>query len=207
MIQAKSVLNRAMLSHSKSEDRIIKDHKRIKKFVTHCKGLGLKVVLVQGTWDMVHVGHARYLESAKKHGDILIVAVDEDKKVKHRKGPDRPVVPEDERLEMLIHLRSVDLVFLKRLRDPKWALIKAVEPDVLITIADTYDDSQRKALRVYCGEVVVLPRQATTSTSAKIRLLQINIAQKIGQALTPKVISTIDEVFREVRGDTSKKKK
>lgn len=182
------------------------DPLKLKNFVTHCKGLGLKVVLTQGTWDMVHVGHARYLESAKQYGDLLIVGVDEDKKVRHRKGPDRPIVPEDERLEMLVHLNSVDLVFLKKLKDPKWELIKTVSPDVLITIGENYDSKQRKDLKKFCKEVVVMPRQATTSTSAKLRLLQINIAQKIGQALTPKIISTLDEVFREARGESSKKK-
>ena len=116
-------------------------------------------------------------------------------------------MPEEERLEMLTYLRPADIVFLKRLNDPKWQLIKAIRPDVLVTIADTYNNAQRKALKKYCGEVVVMPRQATTSTSAKIRLLQINIAQKIGQALTPKVISVIDEVFREVKGDNTKKRK
>lgn len=205
MIPGKIILDKAKFSKSDLQDRIIKDSRKLKSFISHCKGLGLKIVLTQGTWDMVHVGHARYLESAKKHGDLLIVGVDEDKKVRHRKGPDRPVVPEDERLEMLVHLNSVDLVVLKRLKDAKWSLIKIVEPDVLITIGENYNNQQRKELKKYCKQVVVMPRQATTSTSAKIRLLQINIAQKIGQALTPKVISTIDEVFKEVRGDSAKK--
>ncbi|OHB10630.1 MAG: hypothetical protein A3G05_02015 [Candidatus Zambryskibacteria bacterium RIFCSPLOWO2_12_FULL_45_14] len=172
-----------LLSQLGSLNRIIKDYKRIKDLVVHCRGLGLKIVLTQGTWDMVHVGHARYLESAKNYGDVLVVGVDDDKKVKHRKGPDRPVVPEQERLEMLTYLRPVDIVFLKRLNDPKWRLIKTVQPDTLITIADTYNNTQRKALRKYCKKVVVLPRQATTSTSAKIRLLQINIAKKIGKKI------------------------
>jgi D-glycero-beta-D-manno-heptose 1-phosphate adenylyltransferase len=207
MISGEIVLNKEAFAQANSQSRIIKDHKKIKEFVSHCRGLGLKIVLTQGTWDMVHVGHARYLDSARKYGDILIVGVDDDRKVKYRKGPDRPVVPENERLEMLTHLRSVDFVFLKHLKDPKWALIKAIEPDVLISIADTYSSEDRKALKKYCGEVVVMPRQATTSTSAKIRLLQINIAEKLGQALTPKVISAIDEVFKEVKDESTKKRK
>ena len=207
MIDGKMILNKGAFAGTDPQKRVIRGYKKVKDFVKHCRGLGLKVVLAQGTWDMVHVGHARYLENAKKHGDLLIVGVDEDRKVKRRKGPDRPVVPEDERLEMLIHLRSVDIVVLKRLDDPKWALIKAVEPDVLITIADNYTSAQRRELKKFCKEVVVMPRQATTSTSAKIRLLQINIAEKLGQALTPKLISTIDEVFKEARGDGEKKKK
>src|SRR3989344_5725144 len=183
MIPGKVILDKATFTKSDLTNRIIRDHKKIRDIVTHCRGLGLKIVLTQGTWDMVHVGHARYLESAKNYGDVLVVGVDDDKKVKHRKGPDRPVVPEQERLEMLTYLRPVDIVFLKRLNDPKWRLIKTVQPDTLITIADTYNNTQRKALRKYCKKVVVLPRQATTSTSAKIRLLQINIAKKIGKKI------------------------
>ena len=149
---------------------------------------------------MVHVGHARYLENAKKHGDLLIVGVDEDKKVRHRKGPDRPVVPEDERLEMLTHLRCVDVVFLKQLNDPKWSLIKTVRPDVLIATKETYTRAKIKELKKYCGDVIVLEPKATTSTSAKIRRLQIGTAQKIGEALTPKLIETIEEVLSNIRG-------
>jgi D-beta-D-heptose 7-phosphate kinase/D-beta-D-heptose 1-phosphate adenosyltransferase len=180
-------------------DRIFTDHKKIEQLVYHCRGLGLKIVLTQGTYDMVHIGHGRYLEEAKKRGDLLIVGVDSDKKVKSRKGPDRPVVPQHERLEMLTHLRTVDVVFLKELEHPKWALIKAVRPDVLIATKQTYNKSQLKELKKYCKEVVVLEPRATTSTSAKIRLLQIGTAKKLGQALTPRLIKTIEEVLGGVK--------
>jgi len=197
----------SILSHgskaycSNSEDRLVTKHDDIKTFSEHCKGLGLKVVLTQGTWDMVHIGHARYLENARDQGDVLIVGVDSDKKVRKRKGPDRPVVPQNERLEMLTHLRPVDLVFLKELNDPKWSLIKAVKPDVLVVIADTYTKKQLKELKKHCGEVKVLPRQAMTSTSAKIRLLQIGVAEKLGNSLTPKLIRLIEESLSEIKGN------
>lgn len=184
---------------SSFDKRCVKDHKTLKEFVGHSKALGLRVVLTSGTFDMVHIGHARYLEKAKKHGDLLIVGVDSDKKIKKRKGPERPVVPQDERLEMLTHLRSVDLVFLKELKDPKWALVKAVRPDTLIAVEGTYTKNQIKDLKKYCGKVVVLKRQATTSTSAKIRLLQMGTAEKLGTALTPKIIKTIEESLDEIK--------
>jgi len=149
---------------------------------------------------MVHVGHARYLEEAKRHGDILIVGVDSDKKVKARKGPERPVVPEAERLEMLTHLRPVDLVVCKPLEAKKWELIKIVRPDVLIATGDTYSKKSLKEVSRYCGKVVVLERMATTTTSAKIRLLQIGTAKYLGQALTPRLIKTIQDVMDEVKG-------
>lgn len=182
-----------------SDGRTFTDYKKIEQLVFHCRGLGLKIVLTQGSYDMVHIGHGRYLEEAKKRGDLLIVGVDSDKKIKSRKGPDRPVVPQHERLEMLTHLRSVDAVFLKELHHPKWALIKTVRPDVLIATKETYNKTQLKDLKKYCKEIIVLEPRATTSTSAKIRLLQIGTANKLGQALTPKLIKTIEEVLAGVR--------
>ena len=102
-----------------SDGRVVTDYKKMTDLAKHYKSQGLKIVLTQGTFDMIHVGHGRYLKEARAHGDLLIVGVDSDKKVKHRKGPDRPVVPEEERLEMLTHLRYVDLVFLKELTHKK----------------------------------------------------------------------------------------
>lgn len=182
------------------QDRIIYDQKPLKTLIEHCKGLGLRIVLTQGTFDLVHIGHARYLEEAKRHGDLLVVGVDSDEKVRARKGPDRPVVPEKERLEILTHLRSVDLVVLKQLRDPKWSLIKMVRPDVLIATKETYTKKKLTELKKFCGEVVVLNPQATTSTSAKIRLMQLKTAKRLERALTPKLIQTIENVLREVGG-------
>lgn len=165
-------------------NRMIRDHERLTSVVQSLKTLGVRIVLTAGSYDLVHIGHARYLEEAKRRGDVLIVGVDEDAKIRNRKGPERPVVPEDERLEMVLHLRPVDIVVLKRLNDPKWHLIKTVRPDVLISTQDTYDNDDIERLKEFCGEVVVLDRMATTSTSAKIRHLQITTAQKLEQRLT-----------------------
>ncbi len=180
--------------------RYISDYKKLAKLIEHCKGLGLKIVLTQGTYDMLHIGHARYFEEAKRHGDLLIVGVDSDEKVRARKGPERPVVPQAERLEMVAHMRSVDVVVLKEKRYPKWHLIKTVRPDVLIVTKKTYTKKKIKELKKYCGEVVVLEPQATTSTSAKIRLLQIQTAKSLGKALTPRLMATIEEVLMGIRG-------
>lgn len=181
-----------------TSERKINDHKRLAAVVQSLKTLGAKIVLTQGSYDLVHIGHARYLEAAKKRGDVLIVGVDSDKKIQARKGPERPIVPEDERMEMVLQLRPVDIVILKKLKDPKWHLIKTVRPDVLIATKDTYDRKQKKELKKYCGEVVVLPRQATTSTSAKIRHLQIKTANKLERSLTPKLVKVLQEALASV---------
>ena len=193
------VKNKGRFSELNSEGRVLTNYKHIQSIIEHCKALGLKVVLTQGAFDMIHVGHGRYLKEAKSHGDLLIVGVDSDKKIRHRKGPERPVIPQDERLEMLTHLRYVDLVFMKELGDPKWNLIKHIRPDALITIKETYSPKQLKELKKYCGKVVVLERQATTSTSAKVRSLQIGTAKKLGKTLTPKLLKAIEEVLAEVK--------
>ena len=170
--------------------RILKDYNRIKEIVDCCKGLGLKIVLTSGTFDLFHVGHSRYLEQAKQYGDVLIVGTDSDEKVKKIKGPSRPIVAENERMEILCHCRHVDMVFLKELDDPKWHLIKTLRPDVLITTQGTHNENELVELRQHCGEIMVLESQATTSTTAKIRSIMIGPANKIKEKLE----STISEL-------------
>lgn len=80
------------------EDRYIPDHVKLVELVGYWKKLGLKIVLTSGTFDLFHIGHAQYLEKAKEMGDVLIVGVDSDARVKKRKGPERPIVPENERV-------------------------------------------------------------------------------------------------------------
>jgi D-glycero-beta-D-manno-heptose 1-phosphate adenylyltransferase len=211
MKKAKKVVKK-VVKKSKAEDKgsfvqpdlifggkCILNLKELKKAVDHCKGLGLKIVLTSGSWDLVHIGHARYLKEAKSHGDILIVGVDNDAKIRARKGPDRPVVPENERMEMITHLKYVDLATLKGHKDSKWNLIKIVRPHTLIATAETYSNGQKKELKKYCENVVVLDPKATTSTSAKIRRLQITTARKMEEMLRPKIIETMEEVLNSMR--------
>jgi D-beta-D-heptose 7-phosphate kinase/D-beta-D-heptose 1-phosphate adenosyltransferase len=132
---------------SNFDSRFVSDYESLGRLVGYLRGLRLKIVLTQGTYDMVHIGHARYLETAKSYGDILVVGVDSDEKVKARKGPERPVVPESERLEMLVHLRPVDLVVKKPLTAKKWELIKLIRPDVLIATPGNYSNAEKKELK------------------------------------------------------------
>jgi rfaE bifunctional protein nucleotidyltransferase chain/domain len=182
---------------SSFQERFIKDYPTLKEFVEHCRGLGLRIVLTQGTYDMVHIGHARYLEKAKKFGDLLIVGLDSDEKVRRRKGPERPVVPQEERLEIVTHMRPVDIVTLKEIGHPKWHLIKTVRPDVLVATQQTYDEKEISELKKYCGQVIVLEPMATTSTSAKIRRMQLQTAKTLQQKLTPKLLDVIEEVLAQ----------
>lgn len=182
--------------------KMILDVQEVLPLVAKYRKEGKSIVLTQGVFDLVHIGHARYCDEAKKYGDVLIVGVDSDEKVRHRKGPDRPIVPQEERLEMLTYLKSVDAVVLKELDAPKLNLIKLIRPDVLIATRDNYKKDTLKELNEYCGKVVVLEPMATTSTSAKIRRLQIGAAKKIGDTLSAKLVGTIEEVLRELKGES-----
>ena len=178
---------------------IIPDYDAVTKIVSHYRAEHRKIVLTQGSFDMINIGHGRYMHRAKAHGDVLIVGVDSDEKIRVRKGPDRPVVPQDERLEMLTHLKSVDHVVLKEISKEKWELIKLIRPDVLIATTSTYTPAQISELQEYCGEVVVLEAQATTSTSAKLRRLQIAFAHNFSSMLAKRIEHAISEVLGEYK--------
>lgn len=162
---------------SNPESRRIESPERAAEIVDSLRRArpNLKVVLTQGTYDILHVGHMRYLEAAKQLGDILIVGLDSDKKTRKRKGEGRPVVSEDERLEMLCHSRHVDLVIIKKDTFPKWHIVKIIKPDILIvTEREKYKAEDLAHLETFCGMVQSLPPQAETSTTAKIRKLMLD---------------------------------
>lgn len=182
---------------SNSKERYVRDHKRLEEIVAALKTIGLKIVLTQGTFDFIHIGHFLYMEKAKELGDILIVGVDSDEKVKRRKGPDRPIVNEDERVQMLTHVRHVDIVTLKGADDPKWELIKLVRPDVLLATQETYTQEQLEELKQWCKQVVVLDPQATTSTTAKLRRLNIGLTNKMKSAIGQALEEAFDKLSQE----------
>ena len=179
------------------DDRYIQDLEEAKEIVEAIRVGGCRIVLTSGTFDLVHIGHARYVAEAKKSGDFLVVGVDDDKKARGRKGENRPVVPELERLEMLTHLRWVDLVVLKQHDEEKWGLIKLLAPDVLILVEGTYEQEEVKKLEQFVGGVVVLPRQAETSTSANVRKMMLggadDMVRRILEILPVKLAELVNE--------------
>lgn len=166
----------------------------LRKKIDALREEGKKVVLSSGSWDMLHVGHMRYLNAAKERGDFLVVGVDSDRKIKKRKGPDRPIVSEDERIEMLSHLASVDAIFLKKHTDESGYLIKLVSPDVLIVSESTQHAPEHlDDIRKYCKEVHILLPQAQTSTTAKIRKLHLDGKKD----LTKKILSEMPKFIQK----------
>lgn len=96
---------------------------------------GKKVVFTNGCFDILHIGHLRYLQEAKKLGDFLIIGLNSDSSVKRLKGETRPIVEENERKEMLEGLKPVDLVMIFN-EDTPLELIKEVEPNILVKGGD-----------------------------------------------------------------------
>ncbi len=162
-----------------------------------------KIVLTQGVFDLIHEGHAKYLQLAKSYGDRLVVGMDSDELTKKRKGPGRPIVPQSERVEMLLHLRYVDYVVLRDVGEDvggvlgeKADLIRTIRPDVLVTSRSTSDftKSLARVYRPYCGRIVTLPPQSTTSTSARIRKLTIDGASSLASEINKLTAQFIEKL-------------
>ena len=174
-----ALVNSGLFADASNFDlRYVPEHERIAAIVGALRTLGLKVVLTSGSFDILHEGHSMSLEAARRFGDFLIVGLDSDEKIRTRKGPHRPAVPEMERLRMVTHQRGVGLVTLKHLQHERWQLIKAVRPDVLVATEETYTAADIAELEErYCGRVEVLGRMATVSTSARLRRIQLGMPE------------------------------
>ena len=94
-----------------------------------------KIVFTNGCFDILHIGHARYLQEAKNCGDILVVGLNSDKSVRKLKGNSRPIISENDRAEMLSHLESVNFVIIFDEETPL-NLIKKINPDILVKGGD-----------------------------------------------------------------------
>ncbi|MFO0862525.1 MAG: adenylyltransferase/cytidyltransferase family protein [Candidatus Saccharibacteria bacterium] len=188
------------------DERYIPDFAELARLVNHMKGIGLKIVLTSGSFDFFHLGHALYLEKAREKGDVLIVGVDSDAKIARKKGPNRPLYPQLERLQILVRQRSVDIVTLKEDTEEKWVLIKALRPDVLIATQETYSDDELEQLKEFCGSVTVLEPQAQTSTSKRLRDLNLELASDIGERLADRIPGLLQEVLDDAVGRHDKPK-
>ena len=107
----------------------IVSRERLRELLQQRRRSGAKLVLANGCFDTLHVGHVRYLEGARREGDILVVAVNSDSSVCHLKGPGRPILPESARSELVAAIRAVDYVVL--FSEPNVeTLLEFLRPDV-----------------------------------------------------------------------------
>lgn len=142
--------------------------------VTRRRARGDRVVLTNGCFDLLHVGHVRYLQAARELGDLLIVGVNSDASVQTlNKGPGRPIIPDGQRVEVLSALSCVDYVVTFAEPDP-WRLIDMIRPDVLVKGGDWPIEQivGRDAVEARRGTVVSIPLVPDVSTSRIMERIQ-----------------------------------
>ncbi|OPZ14100.1 MAG: Bifunctional protein HldE [candidate division BRC1 bacterium ADurb.BinA364] len=130
------------------------------------RAAGQRMAFTNGCFDLLHVGHARYLEAARREADYLVVAINSDASVARIKDPRRPILPEDQRARVLAGLRSVDFVTVFDEDDPI-ALLRQLRPEILVKGANYAIEGVvgREAVWEYGGEVKTLALTHGASTT------------------------------------------
>jgi D-beta-D-heptose 7-phosphate kinase/D-beta-D-heptose 1-phosphate adenosyltransferase len=133
---------------------------------------GRRIVFTNGCFDVLHVGHARYLEDARALGDLLVVGLNSDSSVRGLKGPLRPIVPEEDRAGLLAALAAVDYVVLFDEATPE-ALIRRVRPDLHVKGGDyrAEDLPEAPLIRSLGGDVHIMPLVEGRSTTDVVRTI------------------------------------
>lgn len=145
----------------------------IENICNEIRSKGNKIVFTNGCFDLIHIGHVRYLTEAKKLGDVLIVGLNSDDSVRRLKGSNRPITPQEERAEILDALKPVDIVVVFE-EDTPTELIKKVRPNVLVKGGD-YTLEQivgADLVKSTGGEVIVIPYVKDKSTTNLIEKLK-----------------------------------
>jgi D-beta-D-heptose 7-phosphate kinase/D-beta-D-heptose 1-phosphate adenosyltransferase len=133
-----------------------------------------RIVFTNGCFDLMHIGHTRYLEAARALGEVLVVGVNSDESVRSlNKGTDRPIVPQAQRAEVLAALSSVDYVVIFSEPDPGM-LIEALQPDVLVKGGDWTPDRiiGRATVEARGGRVQTIPLVPDVSTTALVHRIR-----------------------------------
>jgi rfaE bifunctional protein nucleotidyltransferase chain/domain len=134
---------------------------------------GLIIAFANGAFDLLHVGHVRYLDAAKREGDRLVVAINDDDSVRRSKGPSRPVLPQADRAELVAALRAVDYVVI--FSEPTVApLLELLRPDVHCKGTDYTVDTvpERETVQAYGGRIAIVGDPKDHSTSDLVSRLR-----------------------------------
>ena len=139
-------------------------------FVRDARAQGQRIVFTNGVFDILHPGHVRYLQAARRHGDVLIIGLNSDASVRRNKGPERPINPEGERAEVLEGLACVDAVSVFD-EDTPADIIRRVQPDILVKGADWPSDQivGRDTVEARGGRVILEPVEQGYSTTELIK--------------------------------------
>lgn len=134
------------------------------------------VVLVGGCFDILHFGHVKFLENAKKHGTVIVM-LESDENVIRRKGINRPIHKQTQRAHVLAALESVDhVLLLPEITDHETyrRLVEQIRPDIVaVTEGDAYIERKREQLKPFGGKIVEIKHEPTPSTTQLLKLLQL----------------------------------
>jgi D-beta-D-heptose 7-phosphate kinase/D-beta-D-heptose 1-phosphate adenosyltransferase len=144
----------------------VQEKEELRKVLEEVKAKGKRIVFTNGCFDLLHIGHLRYLEKAKALGDILVVGVNSDFSVQRLKGPERPILPLSERMEIVSGLECVDYVTSFDESTPL-ELISFLKPHVLVKGGDWTKETTvgKEVVEGLGGEVVILPFVEGNSTT------------------------------------------
>ena len=159
--------------------KVILDGEELLRARGRLRAEGRTLVFTNGCFDLLHVGHARYLAAARALGDALLVAINSDRSVRALKGEGRPVVPEAERAELLAALSAVDFVTVFDEDSPR-RLIRELLPDVLVMGGD-YAPAEihgREEVEAAGGRVLALPFVEGASTTGIIERVKAVISDE-----------------------------
>ena len=153
----------------------VKTVEELQPVVAHLQQEGKRVVWTNGCFDILHVGHITYLLEARKRGDVLVVGLNSDRSVQENKGPDRPLVKEQDRALVLSALECVDYITVFDGKTPM-PLLEALQPDVYAKggdyTLDTIVQIERRLVEGYGGEIAIIPGVPGRSTTEIIELIE-----------------------------------
>ena len=156
----------------------ILDRERLIERINSARTNGTCIVLANGCFDVLHVGHIRYLEAAKALGDLLIVGINSDEQTRRLKGAGRPFLPQEQRAEIISSIEAVDFVTI--FNEPTVEqLLLALRPDIHAKGTDYTEDSvpERDVVRSFGGRVAIVGDPKDHSSSKMIEKLAISSKQ------------------------------
>ena len=156
----------------------IMDREPLVERIEEARKSGACIVLANGCFDVLHVGHVRYLEAARKLGDVLIVGINCDEQTRRLKGEDRPLVPQEQRAEIISSIEAVDFVTI--FAEPTVTqLLRALKPDIHAKGTDYTEDSvpERDVVRSFGGRVAIVGDPKHHSSTEMIEKLAVSRKQ------------------------------
>jgi rfaE bifunctional protein nucleotidyltransferase chain/domain len=149
--------------------KFIEDHDKLAQLLERLKREGKRIVFCNGCFDVLHVGHIRYLNGAKRKGDVLVVGVNSDRSIELLQKPDRPIMPDRERIEILESLEMID--YITMFDEPTVdSLLLKLRPHVHAKGTDYTEESvpERQTVLSYGGEIAIVGDPKDHSTTAII---------------------------------------